>query len=212
VVKIRDVTRRSDELSDAVVVSWVPRAHWHPNTKAGGGARGACGSNGLAGAGGEFGGKRCGGGDTTEDDDDDDDDEGGLGVEDFQFHGTVFLVRIVPPAQAVGTSGGHESSRSGTSSLSSGSSGSSGGGKACSGGVVRPLPAAKAHRNLLRRGALLALPETALVFPSIATGDFSRATIAQCDWLFGSDGSCVINDHRCVPLDRAVGRFAHAAR
>lgn len=65
--------------------------------------------------------------------------------------------------------------------------------------VVLPKPN-RIHFDLLNKGEIHAIPETAIYWKEIKCNDFVRGMLEQSDWLFDSDGTCAINDHRCVPL------------
>jgi hypothetical protein len=67
------------------------------------------------------------------------------------------------------------------------------------GKVVLPRPN-KVHFELLNKGEIHAVPETAIYWKEIKCNEFVRGMLEQSDWLFDSDGTCAINDHRCVPL------------
>ena len=97
--------------------------------------------------------------------------------DDYMFHGTVFFVALINPDE----------------------------GSEFTCGVVHPVPKNERHRSLLVDGRVIAVPETALVFPGIRCEDFTKSILRHSDWLFDPDGSCCINDHRCVHLDKAFG-------
>jgi hypothetical protein len=99
-----------------------------------------------------------------------------LDTDNFFFSGTIFLVRVINEENRLNFS---------------------------QGSVVLPQPN-KVHFDLLNKGEIHAIPETAIYWKEICCNDFVRDMLGHSDWLFDSDGTCAINDHRCVPLKTSM--------
>ena len=160
-VHIKDVSP-SHSTNDfiACVVAWQQHSHWSPETdsqsKESDAIRAGKGSpNGFG-----FGVS------------DSDDDE--MDTSEFEYHGSVFFVRLIYPGDR----------------------------SIYHGGRFYPRPSSTTLRAHLAKRDVVAVPETALHFPEIRCKDFTMSILSHSDWLFDYDGSCSINDHRCVQLDR----------
>ena len=101
-------------------------------------------------------------------------DDDGMDTAEFEFHGIVVFVRLIYPQDRLNYHGGRFFPRTSSTTL----------------------------RAQLANRDIIAIPETALSFPDIRCKDFTMSILSHSDWFFDSDGSCSINDHRCVQLDR----------
>jgi hypothetical protein len=187
VVRVKDTSKNTDTFKHAVVIGWQQRSHWHPidkqtlKTTRRGSTLHVVHPGGTSTSGGEPTNSTMSGlsedisssGDGPTSPLPHDEMSGG-DTDDFQFHGTVFLVRFF----SIKDRNEYPS------------------------GVVIPKPSSKTHAHLLRKGEIHAVPENALCWKSIRCDEFVKAILAHSDWLFDSDGRCAISDHRCVPIAR----------
>jgi hypothetical protein len=146
-VKVRDVANKQDDKSfDAVVISWKTEAYWDPLNP----------DEDEASIRRKM--------DIEEDQDD---------LDQYDFAGTVFLVRLVNPEDRKAVT------------------------------RARVSPAFSQHVVMYGPEAaeFVAVPETALCWPDMKCSEFEANILSHMDWLFDADGTCVVSDDRLVPMD-----------
>jgi hypothetical protein len=184
IVGVRDLCRNSDITKQAVVIGWQQRSHWN-HAKYNSKRRSSLTvvkdqhkKNHNYDQNNKAGEMKSDNEDSMKFNEEDtfvDTIEGDVEADEFQFHGTVFFVRFIKG----------EDRKNFTS------------------GILLPLPQSARLNNLLQQQEIHAIPETALFWKNIKCNEFVKSILVHSDWLFDADGTCSINDHRCVPIARS---------